>query len=296
MNDVTLLDGAMGSELRARGVEVPDHRTSIWSALALIAAPAEIVQLHADYISAGADVITTNNYAVTPKSLAREDMQQRVEDLTLIACDLASRARSTAGRQVRIAGSLPPLNISYRADLVGDFDDMLASYRILTTLMRPHVDLFICETMTTSVEARAACQAAAECGLPVWVAWTLEDANGNLRGGESIGDAVSKLADVPVSAFLINCSSATATQTALPHLRLATDRMTGAYSNPFLREPAEGQYSSSSPGFLDATTYAEQTVNWRSAGASIFGGCCGTSPAYVEAIGNRLREIVGPNP
>ena len=61
--DVILLDGAMGTALRQRGVAVPDHRTSIWSALALTTAPDAVVQLHRDYIRAGANVITINNYA-----------------------------------------------------------------------------------------------------------------------------------------------------------------------------------------------------------------------------------------
>lgn len=290
--DITILDGAMGSELRARGVKVPDYKSSIWSALALVEAPAEILKLHRDYIAAGADVITTNNYSVTPLSLARENMQHRLEELTLTACSLAGDARKTAGKQISVAGSLPPLDISYRADLVGSFEDVLATYRVLANLMKPHVDFFICETMTTAVEARAAGLAASECGLPVWVAWTLDDANGDLRGGESIGEAASKLADLPISAFLINCSSARATEASLPRLCRATDNMTGAYINPFLQQPEEGDYSTTSPDFLDANAYAEQAVLWRSAGASIFGGCCGTSPSYIAAIRHRLRIAV----
>ena len=89
---VILLDGGMGSELRARGVEVPDHVTSIWSAKALIDAPEVVLQIHRDYTEAGADVITVDNYAVTPPLLAREGMEHRVEELTELAVDLAEEA------------------------------------------------------------------------------------------------------------------------------------------------------------------------------------------------------------
>ena len=82
---VTLLDGGMGFELQLRGVKVPSHTESIWSALALVEDPDAVVAVHADYIEAGADIITINNYAVTPPILAREGMEDRVEELTELA-------------------------------------------------------------------------------------------------------------------------------------------------------------------------------------------------------------------
>ena len=95
---VTLLDGGMGSELRFRGVEVPSHITSIWSAKALLAAPDAIVQVHSDYIAAGADVITANNYAVTVPLLKRAGLEHRAGELTELALDLVCRARDAAER------------------------------------------------------------------------------------------------------------------------------------------------------------------------------------------------------
>ena len=75
---VTLLDGGMGFELQLRGVKVPSHTESIWSAMALIEEPDAVVDIHVDYLDAGADVMTINNYAVTPPMLAREGMKERV--------------------------------------------------------------------------------------------------------------------------------------------------------------------------------------------------------------------------
>ena len=124
----TLLDGGTGTELRMRGIEVPSHITSIWSARALFTDPDAVVRVHADYIAAGADVITANNYAVTPPLLAREGIEDRLEELTLQAVELACRARDASGRPVRIAGSLPPLDTSYRADLVGEDEVLRADY------------------------------------------------------------------------------------------------------------------------------------------------------------------------
>ena len=120
---ITILDGAMGTELRKRGVKVGGYKSSIWSAFALIEDPDAIRKLHEDYISAGAEVITVNNYAVTRRLLSREKMENRLEELTLLACDLANQARDNSKKNVSIAGSLPPLDTSYRADLVGKYEE-----------------------------------------------------------------------------------------------------------------------------------------------------------------------------
>ena len=129
--EVTLLDGGTGTELRERGVEVPCHRTSIWSARALVAAPEEVVAVHREYIEAGARVVTACNYAVTPTLLAREGMEERVEELSLLAVKLARRAADESGEEVRVAASLPPLDTSYRADLVAAEPELRAQYERL---------------------------------------------------------------------------------------------------------------------------------------------------------------------
>ena len=191
MSGVTLLDGAMGSALRERGVKVPDHTSSIWSAGAILSHPDEVCRLHRDYIQSGADVIIANNYAVTPVSLHRENLGHRLEEMSVTACRLALKARDDEGSKTRIAGSLPPLNTSYRADLVGPPEALFATYRLLAGYMAPYVDLFVCETMTCSAEAEAAAKAALEVGRPVWVAFTLDDASARLRGGETLEQALS---------------------------------------------------------------------------------------------------------
>ena len=82
MKNIILGDGAMGTELRARGVEVPSHTESIWSALALKNNSQEIIEVHKDYIDAGSDYITINNYAVTKPLLSRRNLENEFKDLT----------------------------------------------------------------------------------------------------------------------------------------------------------------------------------------------------------------------
>ena len=286
---VLLLDGAMGTELRARGVSVADYKSSIWSALALVEAPASVQKLHEDYIGAGADVITANNYAVTRKLLARENAENRLEELTISAVNLASAARKIAGRpDVKIAGSLAPLDTSYRWDLVGPYEDNLATYRGTAGLLAPHVDIMLCETMSTADEARAAATAAAETGKPAWVSWTLNHDGSALRSGESVADALKALAGLPVEAFMFNCICCGAAHAALPGLVAASGKPVGIYANPVHAEAPVGEPAQVIEKPLDAKGYAHEVQGWLDGGAWLVGGCCDTSPAHIA----RLRTVI----
>jgi len=283
---ITVMDGAMGTALRARGVRVPNYKSSIWSAQAILDAPYEIINLHADYIRAGADMITTNNYAVTRPILTRENMGDRFEEMLTEAIKLAVAARNRVGRTgVKIAVSLPPLSTSYRADLVGSFQDNLEAYREIVVISAPLVDMFVCETMTTTEEARAAATAGCESGLPVYVSWTLSPAMGDLRGGESPTQAVKALDSLPVAGFLFNCSACSTVSLALKALAQVTDKPVGAYCNPVMHEPVTGGEPEHIPTtLLSAQAYAEVAKDWIASGATLIGGCCDTDPSYIEAL------------
>jgi S-methylmethionine-dependent homocysteine/selenocysteine methylase len=296
---VTLLDGGTGTELRMRGVEVPSHKSSIWSAQALIDAPEAVVQVHRDYIDAGADVITLNNYAVTRPLLAREGLEDRLEELTLRAIELAERARTDPGRDVRLAGSLPPLDTSYRADLVGPQPQLLDEYRRMAELLAPRVDLLLCETLASAREAVAAATAALETEVEVWLSWTLQ---GNwpdhLPSGESLEEAFAAARELEVDACLVNCCGADLVTHAMPTLaRLCNSRpgnmRFGGYGHPAEVEPAaEGELPAALDELryrpLDGEGYADHVARWLDAGASVVGGCCRSRPAHVA----RLRRLI----
>jgi len=292
---VILLDGSMGRELRARGVEVPHD---IWSANALIQAPDEVVRIHLDYIRAGADIITANTFSVIRRDLARAGIEERFEELNVKACELALQARDESGGAVAIAGSLPPLRGSYRPDVVGPDDEIRALYREQASLLAPHVDLILCETLSSSREAVAAATAGAETGLPVWVSWTLNDnQDGRLRSGETIVEAWQALRDLPVSGMLCNCSTPEALSAGMIEIGLLPVRYKGAYANTFQpvpREklPEEGVVPDDEVEVRDDLTemqYAHHAARWLSRGANVIGGCCGVGPGYIA----RLKDLIG---
>lgn len=292
MTHTIVLDGGTGRELSRRGVEVPPN---IWSAHALMHAPGAVRDVHLDYYRAGADVITTNNYTTTPDILGRIGISHRVAELTAIARDLAMDAKAKSGRKsARIAGSLPPLVSSYRPDLVKKPEEMRPIYDEIAGILAPGVDLFICETMSSAVEARTAAQAGLAAGKPVWVSWTLEDElyTGRLRSGETIAQALAALDGLDVEAVLFNCSPPEAIDVGLPELRPQTKRKIGAYANGFLPVPKKWLLNEGGlnklRGDVDADMYGAFAQRWLNEGIDIVGGCCGIGPEHIR----KIRDMV----
>lgn len=287
-----LLDGGMGQELinrKASGQGV------LWSAKALFDHPEAIIAIHEDYIRAGADVITTNSYACIRNNFEPEGLADRLGEMNRLSAELAQRARDQVGKTVLIAGSMGPQNGSYRPDLVGSYEETEALYREQAEFLAPHVDFFICETLSCLVEARAAVTAAVATGKPVWLSWSIEDSGTpNLRSGESIREAWQDIAGSGVSAVLLNCSPPEAISKVLPKLVSMCDLHVGAYANAFTPIPEKWDFhgdQSIPPSRVDVTpdAYAKHATNWQAGGARIIGGCCEVGPAHIARLHQTLR-------
>ena len=287
MTQLTLLDGGTGRELQHRGLV---KCGSIWSALALLQHPEVVREIHAAFILAGADVITTSNYSVVPALLAMEEIEPKLEALLEVAGRVAMQARDRLDARVRIAGSLPPLNLSYRVDLVGPEEESFRTYCRIAEVLLPSVDLFLCETMSSGIEARAASRAGAGTGKPVWVAWSLgNEPDAKLLSGETVEEAFELLSDVPVEGFLFNCCPPETISAALPVLRRLTDRPIGAYANAFaVPRPERGAIPLQS--HLTPDRYRLWVAEWIHAGATLLGGCCGIGPAHIAVLREQLER------
>ena len=201
------------------------------------------------------------------------------------------RARRS-GQPVRIAGCLPPLVGSYRPDLTPPEDECLAHYRRIVAAQADRVDLFLCETMLSAAEARAATVAARESGKPVWTALSVNDADGALlRSGEGVAEAAQAAVVAGADAVLINCSSPEAVATAMP-LLAGVGVPFGGYANGFVSigalQPGGTVDVLEAREDLDPESYAGHAMGWVAAGAVIVGGCCEIGPGHIAAIGQRL--------
>jgi len=236
-DDVIVLDAGMGKTLSMKGVEIPP---TIWSANALIVAPEVVVEVHKENIEAGAAIITTNSYGVILSDLAKEGLEDQYELLNKVSGQLAEQAVSDSGKQVMVAGSLPPQNGSYRPDRVLDRETLEPLYYRQAELLAPHVDLFICETMSTIDEALAAFSAASQFDLPVLIGLTLHDEKpGYLRSGESLSDAIEQLAAFEPAGVLANCCLPERISDAMPELAESGFKYCGGYGNAFTHVPQD---------------------------------------------------------
>lgn len=290
MARVILTDGGMGQELVRRSSIPP---TPLWSARVLMDEPHLVRDLHAEFIEAGAEVITINTYSATPERLERDGAGDMFEVLQQRGLDLAHEARDKTG-DCAIAGCLPPLFGSYAPALTISFDETVAIYRRVVEQQAQRVDLFLCETMASAQEALAAATAACETGKPVWVSWTLADTGApRLRSNETIAAAATAIADLPVAARLVNCSRPEAVDAALLDL-VSLGGTVGAYANGFTAVDALKHGGTvevlEARRDLGPQSYADFAMGWVESGVGIVGGCCEVGPAHIAELRARLID------
>ena len=292
----TLMDGGMGRELLRMGAPFGQPE---WSARALLDGPEWVERAHANFIEAGAQMITTNSYAIVPFHIGEQQFVQRGEELAELSGRLARRAADAAQRDVRVAGSLPPLFGSYRPDLF--VADLAPS--IIDPLVRglaPHVDVWLGETLSSIAEARVVREAIDRCGeadTPLWLSFTLDDtARLALRSGEHVADAVATAIALGAAAVLFNCCRAETITAAIRHARAVAPPgvEVGGYANRFVESHGTGAANEDISDLrddLDPDSYSHIVESWLDAGATVVGGCCGIEPAHIAAIGNRLADV-----
>jgi homocysteine S-methyltransferase len=286
----TLLDGGMGQELIKRSSRKP---TPLWSADVLLDCPELVVETHRDFIKAGSDVITLSSYTVTPTRLAKFNRENEFEILQKVAVEAAQKAAQTFNTKPLIAGCLPPLPGSYRPSERLTEQESYTEYQRITECQFKHVDLFICETMSSVEEACISTTVAKQTGLPVWTSFTVDEDNGELlRSGEPILDGAKAVLAKGASAILINCSPPESITQAVEKLMVLGVEI-GAMANGFVTtEPLKENTTVDvleSRSELTPQKYVTFTKGWLSKGAKIIGGCCEIGPQHIAEI-NKIRE------
>lgn len=289
---VTLLDGGMGQELLARSKKSP---TGLWSTQFLIDCPELVREVHSDYFSAGADIATTNSYAVLPDRLNPFGLEHRFVELQQQACQLAVSARDQHGQGL-VAGSMGPTGRSYRPDLAPSTEEAAELYAEIADIQEPYVDIFLCETMSSVAQARGAVMGASSGQKPVWLAVSVDDKEGTkLRSGEDLSEILPLLLDFDIDALLVNCSPPEAISQALP--LLAGHGITlGAYANGFVEIAQDYLQEGATVDLLQARknlrpeVYASFAQDWVKQGATIVGGCCEVGPAHIKELAKHLKH------
>ena len=274
------LAGATGTEILRRGFPT---KLPLWSAQVLFDKPELLKQIYIDYIHAGADIITTNTFRTQRRTLAKAGLAHETERINRLAVDICAAARdeAKAGRPVFIAGSITTLEDCYRPDLVPSDAELEAEHGEQARILgKTAIDFFLLETFNSIREALAAARKVSETKKPFAVSFTA-NAAGDILNGDRWDEAARALAPFGPLALLVNCVQGSVAELALRKLRAATDLPIGAYGNG-----AGGADDEDGWRFSEADRihdYTEHCRAWLDSGASIIGGCCGTSPEYTKA-------------
>ncbi|MDX5627261.1 MULTISPECIES: homocysteine S-methyltransferase [unclassified Brenneria] len=289
-----VLDGALATELEARGCDLTDP---LWSARVLIENPALIYQVHLDYFNAGAQCAITASYQATPQGFKARGLDER-QSLALIekSVRLAAQARDDYRRdhpesgRLLIAGSVGPYGAyladgsEYRGDYALPPAEMMAFHRPrIAALLDAGVDILACETLPSFAEIKALVDLLAEFPqASAWFSFTLRDSH-HLSDGTPLPDVLLLLNRCPqVVAVGINCIALDSVTAALTQLSANT-------SLPLVVYPNSGEhYDAVSKTWErhadEACSLTAHLAQWRAAGAKLIGGCCRTTPADIAGI------------
>jgi S-methylmethionine-dependent homocysteine/selenocysteine methylase len=279
----------MGRELQRVGAP---FRQPEWSALALIESPQHVKMVHEEYAEAGAEVITTNAYALVPFHIGQERFDREGRRLAALA-GLLAREVADAHEGVRVAGCLPPVLGSYLPERFVA-DEARSLLEVLVDEQSPFVDLWLAETQSSiaEIELVAEVTTRSASGVPLWCSFTLRDTleagAASLRSGESIARAVRAVEEVGGAAVSFNCSQPEVMEAAVREAVPLTTLPVGVYANAFVTDSHAGRLANEGLTEVrdDVTpdAYADWAKRWVEAVATIIGGCCGVGPDHIRAL------------
>ncbi|UCD36662.1 MAG: homocysteine S-methyltransferase family protein [Fidelibacterota bacterium] len=286
-----LLDGAMGTELDQRGVDVS---LPLWSASALTTAPEIISTIHQDYLAAGAQILTANTFRTTTYTYMRAGLseqearvaaQRASEKAVALARDACQKHTS---QYQLVAGSIAPIGDCYTPSDYPGRELAQRTYSELTLwLANAGVGLLLLETHINLEEAEIALRMAGGTGLPVWISYLI---NRDLRllGGTSLHEAVKTAEAEGAQGILINCVTLPVAKIGVEALTNMTSLPFGVYANAGCSQPSiDGKIEDC----VSDTEFASAACEWVKAGARIVGGCCGTTPQTIALLRQELTPL-----
>ena len=280
MDSYKIMDGAMGSELIKRGLSLPNH---IWSAEANTHHPKLVQKIHREYVDAGADYIITNTFRTTPRAYQKTGLNRNK------ACQMAEKsliqavehAKNAADPSTKIIGSIAPLEDCYKPELFPGRDAAISEFAQLGRWMAgTDVDILILETMNSMAETEAGLCALKDTNLTCWISFVLKDEN-HLLSGDRLDDTLNMLNNFQIEMVLLNCNSLIRTKKAVDNVVDNWRGGWGIYPNLGRGEPSVDGCITEYESMEKYLSVVEYALN---SGASVVGGCCGSSPEHIAEI------------
>ncbi len=306
---ILVLDGAMGTMLQAykfteddyRGDRFKDYPSSLKgnNDLLSLTQPEAIAEVHRKYFEAGADIVETNTFSGTSIAMADYNMENLVYELNYESAKIAKRVadeftKANPSHPRFVAGSIGPTNKTaslspdvnkpeYRAIT---FDELRIAYREqVEALIDGGVDVLLVETIFDTLNAKAALFAIEEVkeerqiDIPIMVSGTITDASGRTLSGQTVEAFLTSISHIPLLSVGFNCAlGAEQLKPYLQRLSNETEFFTSAHPNAGLPNAfAEYDQSPKQMQQLIEDYLQDGLIN-------IIGGCCGTTPAHINAI------------
>ena len=288
-----ILDGGMGQELLARGM---DPNGTLWSANALLNKKYHqlLLDTHLDFIKAGAEVIVTTTFTTRRLRLRDNKVEDKFEYLNKKAGEIAQKAKQSYP-EVLVAGGLPPQHLTYEADMRSD-DEIRGNFLDQAKSLNEYVDFFYLDVLSSVKEFKLAIDAIEEFKKPYLIGAHISEGT-KLPSGEKISDILTNIPKNNLLGIILSCISPENYEANINEIKnlgvpfgfklnafIKTNpkpNYTGAYQQSKTGNPNEflGQRKDLTPNKM-----ANFAKKFKDSGATILGGCCETRPAHIKEI------------
>jgi len=299
---VAVLDGAWGTMLQGKKLSAADYHvdghqqdTAGDPDLLNLTRPDVILDIHRQYLAAGADITTTNTFTATSFGQSDYGLEHRVHEMNVRGAQLARQAADEADGTRYVAGSVGPLNVTlslspkvedaaYRAVTFDQVKDGYAEQ--IAALREGGVDLLMIETIFDTLNAKAAIAAAQEVApeLPLWLSGTITDLSGRTLSGQTMEAFWTSVRHANPLVVGVNCSLGG--KEIRPHiadLARVANTFTACHPNAGLPNAFGGYDEEPRDTAHHLREFAAEGL------VNIVGGCCGTTPAHIAAIAEAVR-------
>lgn len=247
-------------------------------------APELVRAIHEDYVSAGADIITTNTFRTNVRTFLKVGEGERYREATIQAVKIAQEVQAAASRMIYVGGVIAPLEDCYDPAAVPSEHELAYEHKLQIELVASlGVDFIFIETMNCIRESVIALQYAKRTSLPVFISFVIND-EGDLLSGEFFTDLLSVIMPYAPEVILLNCRPPVLIERGLKKLRAVYKGMIGVYANGAGRPAHETGWEFTSDTAMDVEQYLTYVRGWVVYNLKIIGGCCGTTPQYIRAI------------